>query len=493
MKRKKEGKILKSLLFIIALFYIFLYLYVAISRLFYPYELEWTEGGMFDIGHRILKGLPIYTKPTPDYVPMMYAPGFYLVSAGAIKLFGENLWSLRVISFISSIICGILIFKIVRGITKSLFWSFIGVSIFFGAFKITGFWYDIARVDSLFIMLVLLSLYILIPFHNNLSIIAAVITLSFAFFTKQGGMFFILSALLFLLLNNYKKCLLFFLIIPVCLGITLLLDHICNGWYLYWVYKLPKYQPLLHYKLMEFFKTDLLKHIPILCFYGIFWIFLFIVTRNRKNIFNFELVIFLFFLSSFIVSLFGRGIEGGVENAIIPLVAILSIISGILLSSLLKKKNVLFHLFIYGTALIQFIIFFYNPIHQIPSKMDRACGDRFLNTLSSINGDVFLPYHGFYLIKVGKKPCAYTMGLFDVLKDKDNGRTLMDDWTNLLKEKLEKKGYSAIITSTEGSPSFEAFIRNYYKPAGYLFNPEEKGFFTKVGWKRRPDYVYLPK
>ncbi|MEW6103014.1 MAG: glycosyltransferase family 39 protein [bacterium] len=486
--KKRNIGVLDIVIFIIGIFYIASYLYVALGRIFYPYELEWTEGGMFDISYRILTHLPIYTKPTPDYISLMYPPGFCLLSALSIKVFGESLFSLRIISFVASIISFILIFAIVKRMTKSLFSSFLSASIFFGAFKITGFWYDLARVDSLFIMLILLSLYLLIKSQNSLSIIASIIALSFAFFTKQSGAFFILSALVWLLLRDIKKCLLFLLIIPICLGITLLLDHTSDGWYLYWIYKLPKYQPLLKYKLLMF-KSDLLANMPILCGYGIGWVFFFIASRKRDNIFNYELLFLLFFISSFIVSIFGRGIEGGVENAIIPLVAMLSILTGLAFLEFQKKENV-----IYGTIILQFIIFLYNPIFQIPSKMDRACGDRFLNTLKSIQGDVFLPYHGFYLTKAGKRSFCYVSGLFDVLKDKDNGRRFMDEWTALLKEKLEKKEYTAIITSNEGSESFEAFIRNYYKPAGALFNPnEEKAFFTIAGWKRRPSYVYLPK
>lgn len=491
MKQKKKIGFLPSIVFIIAFILILLYLYVALSRLFYPYELEWTEGGMFDVSYRILHRLPIYIKPTIDYVPLMYPPGFYLLGSFLIILFGEHLWSLRLISFISSIISGILIFEVIRKITKSPFFSFLGASIFFGAFKITGFWYDLARVDSLFIMLVLLSLYLLVCWENALSIIASSLVLSFAFFTKQSGIFFITATIIWLFFFLRKRLPLFLLIlIPMCLSITLILDHLSDGWYLYWVYKLPKYQPLLKHKLILFFKSDILKGLPVLCGMGIIWIFLFILKRKRDNLFNSKFLIFLFLLSSFIVSLLGRGIEGGVENAIIPFVAISSIVTGIAIPNFPKKLR----LFIYGIVIFQFIIFFYNPAANIPSKMDRACGDKFLKILSSINGDVFLPYHGFYLIKAHKKPCAYTMGLFDVLKDKDNGRAIMDNWTALLKERLEKKGYAAIITSTEGSFSFENFIRIYYKEGGVLFEPsEEKAFFTISGWRRRPSYVYIPR
>lgn len=441
---------------------------------------------MFDISYRILHRLPIYTKPTIDYVPMMYPPGFYLLGSFLIILFGEHLWSLRLISFVSSIISGILIFEIIRKITKSPFFSFLGAGIFFGAFKITGFWYDLARVDSLFIMLVLLSLYLIVSWENSLSIITSSFSLSFAFFTKQSGIFFITATIVWLFFFLRKRLPLFLLIlIPMCLSITLILDHLSDGWYLYWVYKLPKYQPLLKDKLI-LFKSDMLKGLPVICGMGIVWIFLFILKRD--NIFNFKLLISLFLLSSFIVSLLGRGIEGGVENAIIPFVAISSITTGIAVANFSKKLR----LAIYGIVIFQFVIFFYNPAANIPSKMDRICGDKFLKILSSINGDVFLPYHGFYLIKAHKKPCAYTMGLFDVLKDRDNGRAIMDDWTALFKERLEKKGYAAIITSTEGSVSFENFIRIYYKEGGVLFD-EEKAFFTIAGWKRRPNYVYIPR
>jgi 4-amino-4-deoxy-L-arabinose transferase-like glycosyltransferase len=79
----------------IAIGYIGLYLSLAWSRVSYPFELEWMEGG--SVGHvrRLLAGQQIYVAPSLDFIPYPYPPFYYYVSAAAAHLFGLTFGSLR--------------------------------------------------------------------------------------------------------------------------------------------------------------------------------------------------------------------------------------------------------------------------------------------------------------------------------------------------------------------------------------------------------------
>ena len=61
----------------VGLYLLVLCLFVMFSRLTYPYELEWMEGAMFQVVMRVVDGLPIYTTPSMEYVPPLYAPLYF--------------------------------------------------------------------------------------------------------------------------------------------------------------------------------------------------------------------------------------------------------------------------------------------------------------------------------------------------------------------------------------------------------------------------------
>jgi len=88
----------------IAIAYIGLYLVLALFRLSYPFELEWEEGGSVEHVRRLLVGQQIYVAPSLDFIPYPYPPFYYYVSAAAAHLFGLTFESLRLVSFIASLI-----------------------------------------------------------------------------------------------------------------------------------------------------------------------------------------------------------------------------------------------------------------------------------------------------------------------------------------------------------------------------------------------------
>lgn len=493
-KKNLEVYFLSFFILLIPIFYILAYLYVSLNRLFYPFELEWTEGLMFDYAYRLMRGLSIYIPPSLDFNPAMYQPLFPLISSFFIRIFGPHLFALRIISFFSSIIAGILIFLILKIKTRSNFWGIMGSGLFLGAFRITCFWYDLARLDSLLVMLLLLAFYLLIRFKGIFSTLLSLFILSLAFFTKQSTLPFILSTSFYLLFTDKKRGIIFLSIFPICAGIALLLNHFTGGWYFYFAFILPKCQPLLKEKVMIFLNGDLLKETPILCASAIGWFLFWISSRRRKNIWDNNLLLLFFFLSSFVVSLMGRSITGGSENTIIPYIAFSSIILCIAMAELGISSSSPVKAVVYGFIILQFIIFRYDPQSQIPTQKDRECGERFFNYLKNIKGEVLLPHHGFYLVRAGKNPCFYVGGLADVEFDKEKGERLLQQLILQLKEKLENRYYEAIILSEPGLASLDNFISNYYHLAGGFFMPEEKDcFFTITGWRKRPSYLYLPK
>jgi alpha-tubulin suppressor-like RCC1 family protein len=71
---------------------------IVVSRLRYPMDLEWMEGGCLYMAHRLASGLPIYTSPDRGYIPFPYAPLHSALLALFGKIVGLDYWSGRFLS-----------------------------------------------------------------------------------------------------------------------------------------------------------------------------------------------------------------------------------------------------------------------------------------------------------------------------------------------------------------------------------------------------------
>ena len=76
---------------------------------------------------------------------------------------------------------------------------------FASTYSLTGNWFDIARVDSLFLFLVLASLWLARFGRSFSSAIGAGLTLLLAFFTKQTGLFFLAPVIAFCFVHGWKR------------------------------------------------------------------------------------------------------------------------------------------------------------------------------------------------------------------------------------------------------------------------------------------------
>ena len=105
---------LRWAVFALALAFLALYFAIAPARIGYPFELEWMEGACVDHVRRVLAGRPLYVVPSLDFVPFVYPPLYFWVSAVAAKLIGVGFLPLRLVSFLSSLGCFAIIFPMVR-------------------------------------------------------------------------------------------------------------------------------------------------------------------------------------------------------------------------------------------------------------------------------------------------------------------------------------------------------------------------------------------
>ena len=134
------------------------YLYVALHRIGYPYELEWLEGGAVEIVRRVAEGQAIYVQPSVHYVPYPYTPLYFWVSGALAHVTGVGFLPLRLVSLLSSLGCSAVLIRIVWRETGDLVAGILASGLFTATFAVSGAWFDIGRVDSFSLLLLLLAI-----------------------------------------------------------------------------------------------------------------------------------------------------------------------------------------------------------------------------------------------------------------------------------------------------------------------------------------------
>jgi hypothetical protein len=490
----RAPQILDFALFSIAVAYLVIYVWMAFQRLRYPFELEWIEGGMVDQVQRLVHGLPMYGPPSINYVPFLYPPVYFYLSAAASFLLGDGLLPLRLVSFAASLVTFSLIFVIVRHETRNWQIALISTGLFAAAFRVTGAWLDIARVDSLFLALWMLIIYVV---KGKKSIGRAVLAgglAALAYLTKQTALITCLPILAYLFWCNWKYALSFLISATLIIGITtLVFDHASAGWYSYYVFGLLSQQTdWIILEFLTFWNNDLLVHVP----FAILLVIFFLGSRAKRDRPGFYL--WLSILTGALAGAFITRVKvGGYDNVLLPAYAIISILFGLGLSEILKLIRQL-HLDLRGrletviqlACLIQLVILAYNPFFQVPTKADLQAGQDLVRQLAGVKGPVFLPDHGYISSLAGKATYAHESAIWDVLRggQQTQGKTLL---TAELKDAIHQQVFDKIILDSDLDLNWCCVeINQTYSLVGEVFQ-DPASFYTVTGDRKRPTFIYV--
>src|SRR6185503_15179325 len=157
-------------------------------RLLYPYDLDFIEDSMLMETLQFAQGRPVYVPPNADFNPHVYMPLFFWLGALLFKIGGPSLVLLRLISLGATLATTILIYWIAVRESGLRWIGVVCAGLFLGGYHINGFWYEVARVDPLFITLMLAGFALAIyAGDSNRRLILSAIILALAAFTKQTG------------------------------------------------------------------------------------------------------------------------------------------------------------------------------------------------------------------------------------------------------------------------------------------------------------------
>lgn len=465
--------------------YILSYVIVALIRMHYPFELQWIEGASLIEVQRINAGKEIYTSPSIHYIPMIYPPLYFYTSALIAKILGSGFFPLRLLSFLSSLGCIGFIYAFIR---KEGYNRWIAVSsggLYAGCYSLTTGWFDVARVDSFFLLLALGGLYALRKAESPLSLATAGVLAWLAFLAKQSG-FVIAAPMIIYTMCAYRKKSAWF--IAPYLGLIaisiIFLNHSTHSWYAYYVFKLPSQHTIETAKLLEFWTKDLFPGL----FVAIAFAFLYLLIGINRSKSKEKIFYVCATLGMISTAWTGRLHSGGYVNVVMPAYAWISVLFGIGVGSLLERaRSAELTLAIYLACFLQYACLVYSPGKYIPDEKDYRSGYKLVSLVSNVKGEVLIPFHPYIAVLAGKKPSFHRMVFSDICRSND--AKIKCQLNREINTAINSKKYKLIILD-------DLWLRDQvlkeYTSRGTVFS-KLSDFKTRSGLPKRPRRMYIPK
>jgi len=424
------------------------YFYVAFSRIAYPFTIEWAESNTFLHVVRVLEGKPIFVPPSYDFIPMIYTPFYYYIVAIFAQVTGQIMFSMRLVSVLASLLIFIMIYALcrLRQITPQS--SIIAVGLFAASYAVTGYWFDVGRVDILYLAL-LLTGYVLIIAQtkrdNAVGVIAGIVVfLSFA--TKQSALLAIPFLLFDLILKRrWMKALWLGISFALSCGLfVVLMNTVSKGWFWIYIYEIPSAHPISWGMVThDFWISYIFPNFPWMIMAVILAVIVLLVLHDKVGAFNHAVFVFTLFLPLSIMSIASMAKQWGYINGLLPIVAALSIISveayQLAAAAMTSSQNsawnlkVLYYL-VSVSIIFQFVGLRYDFRTQIPTQASLDAGERIISILRISKGPVFIPTSPYLLYMADQQTHFQASSLGDLSLAAQHDPALM----KLFKEYLDR-------------------------------------------------------
>jgi hypothetical protein len=476
------------------------FLIVALCRMNYPFALEWMEGGAIDHVSRILSGESIYVSPSLDFVPFIYTPLYFYVSALLTLIVGEGFLPLRLVSLLSTTGVLLALYLVVAREGGDRTAGFLAAALFAATFHASGAWMDLARVDSLFVLLFALAILVLRRPASRASMVLAGVLLSLCFLTKQTAAILSVPLVLHAIVYHGRRATWFVgSLAGLSSGASLLLVHLTEGWYSYYLL-IAGQDRWIWSKAWRFWVHDLFLPFPI-ALVAAGTALLLLARRGEREKLGFWASLFAFALAAALLS---RARSGGYLNVLMPMHFVLAALFGLgagLLRSWGGKERFrvarLVQVTAVGACLAQFALLAYNPQRQIPTQEDRAAGWEVVSALEKTPGEVLLPLHAYLAGMAGKRIYLQGNGGIDCLRTTDN--PVKEELVVAIREAIRSRKFALIVLDSHGllqwnnfTSIFQADIEANYSRSGRLLE-EGDVFWPVTGAGTRPEERWVPR
>jgi hypothetical protein len=495
------ARVIRSLVSLAALLSAGAFLFIAMSRISYPFEIGLMEGNFLVQVDRVLHGQPLYVAPTLAYAPMVYGPLYFYVSAFLAKLIGIGFAPMRLVSFLSALGCFFVLYRFVVRETSNRFSGFMALGLFAATFRETGYCLDMSLTDPLYLFLLVLGAYWLRWHRGYPSLVLAGMWVALSFLTKQTALLVAIPLAGYALLLGWRR---FVVFVGTAGGIgaagIAFLHYQSGGWSSFYLFSVTSVVFTACRQFLLFWPRDVFQVLPIAALLTLLW-FLDTCRDDRQR------------PAVFFYACFGTGLVtaawmyslnwGAAANGRLPVYFFLCLASGLGMARALELlrefsaahktlgQNVLF-----AALILQFLALTYNPLQVIPRHRDIEAGRQVVAQIAKIPGVVYFPYHPYLAASAGKPALAHMMNLRFLLQARD--QRAVEPLRAELREAFRTKRFSAVMVDGDWThelidEEYRADLLDNYTKSEAISYSDNAVFRTRSGMMIRPEFVYLPK
>ena len=388
-----------------SLFFVLFFLFIALHRLNYPFEVDRVESGMMTSVWRLRHGYPLYAPPSLEWAPYLYAPLFFYLSAALSKVMGLSYAPLRMVSLLSTLGSFGVIFLIVWKETKRFAAALVAVGLFASLYVFVLGWFDVGRVDSLSVFLFLLAVLATRRAHP---LLAALMWL-LAFHGKQT--FLPLGLAIFLVeWQRPRRMLMGMAAFAAMVWASVAwLNHVTQHWYSFYAFGTSGALGWAPREAFMFVPHDLLEPLPVAVILILMSVLLAPMRWRERDGSFFAIVTVLLGAAVWFV----RAHSGANINATLPLYAWVAILTGVATHRLLDRwersettssltPGISAPALLWIALTVQLMAHLYRPGQVLPVEGSLAARQQFMEDLRATPGDVWVVNHSFDGLMAGK-------------------------------------------------------------------------------------------
>lgn len=497
----RSARVLDLVVVVIALVQIARVAAAVSMRMTYPFELEWMEGGIVDHVRRVLDGQPLYQAPSVTFTPYIYTPFYYAVSAAVCDVVGVGPIGPRLVSVAAALGSFSLIASFVIRESRSRIAAILACGWFASTYALTGYWLDLARVDSLFLFLVLTCLWLARFGRSPASAVGAGLTLSLAFFSKQAALPFLLPAAAFCFVHGWRRATICVAssVVPTVVAVSVA-NHLTGGWFGYYVFDVPGQHAMLWDRwlahLLAFFVTPVAALLVLAL--------LLLVSRPSFIRPRRKLVAYFAWISTAAVGSFTALLHrDGFVNVLMPFYASLAVVASLGFAGIRQRvchgeePRIVKACALVGLLWLVAFAMIDNPVEEaIPTDADRRAARDTIETLRDQPRPLWMPGSGFYASTAGHAGMsAHTMALADVFKTREaepKGRLLAEVLAS-----IHDRRWAAVVLDPSFvllPPQIEQTVRQSYRLERRVL-PEraDDDGWPPTGFRNRAEEIWVPR
>lgn len=488
-------RVLQGLTLAVGVVHVAFFAYAAIVRFQYPVELEWMSGGVLDHVERVGRGQPLYVAPSAAFIPFLYPPLYYWLSAIAAKAMTVQA-ACRLVSILATLATAALSHRAARKLGATPFWAGAATALFFGAYSLTGYWYDLERADLLMMAMLTGGLVLALGRRGLVTTALSGALVGGAFLAKQPALVFFVAAAIGLAVAKSGKRAVAFAAggLVVLVPVVAMLSATSDGWFWFFCVKMPAAHGIDGKLIPLFFVTDAMKAFAI-SGATVFALVLFgkrVVRslRGRETLEDDEAIFGAMLAAAVFTSATSRLHVGGFVNVLIFWTTF-GIIALALVCTRLAASNRTAEGVLVTATLLQLGHFLYDPSEAAPDErrlLDQRLVEGRIRELEK-KGEVIVQGRGH----LTEPRHFHAIALMDIMR---GGLPIPPD----LVEGLEERRYAAFVVDEFGeltlegilgrrSDLFDIVVRNYFI-AQQLDDRERPPL---VGWMAHPSWVMRPR